>query len=61
MIDNDKAFTIIDEHTRGKLVIDYVSMHLGCTAEDVVKALGKTSTGQTKGLGKITIGREKIF
>jgi hypothetical protein len=61
LIDNEKPFTIIDEHTRRKLVIDYVSMHLGCTTEDVVKALGKTSTGQTKGLGKITIGREKIF
>ena len=60
-MDNDKPFTIIDEHTRRKLVIDYISMHLGCTAEDVVKALGKTSSGQTKGLDKITIGREKIF
>jgi hypothetical protein len=60
-MDNDKPFTIIDEQTRRKLVIDYISMHLGCTAEDVVRSLGKTFSGQTKGLDKITIGREKIF
>jgi hypothetical protein len=61
LTENNVPFNIVDENTRHKLVIDYISMHLGCTAEDIVRALGKTSSGQTKGLDKITIGREKIF
>jgi Tfp pilus assembly ATPase PilU len=38
----------LDENRRRQIIIDFISTHQGCTAEDIVK-------GQNK------IGRKKVF